>query len=1218
VNRDDATRLEQDQEARRQAQIEFHRPLVLEAGAGTGKTTALVARILSWCLGEGWAAKAAELEKDQELRQGIENEEDWIAARVLEGLVAITFTEAAAAEMAERTAKGLSKVASGPETKIVGFDPSLLPNPTAPEERSARARALLGALDRLTVRTIHSYCWSLLVTHPIEAELHPELKVDADAGQTEAVARDVVEAAVKEAYAKGMKHPLARLAARGQGPREVVESLTTLSTLGVPASELADDPLSPEHIGELIEELAAKLQRVGDTGASLASAKRVDGAIQILGAVQETTDLIDSTNVRTVADLTEICRFLDGRWEKKLIDRLKKWGEDRFTASERKALGEGVTAMSVAAADLRSLLTHSRRMDPQLLDDARRALEPLLTEVERRLRARGLATFQSLLVEARDLLEKEPLVCARERRSIDQLLVDEFQDTDRIQCDIVRLLALEGTEADRPGLFVVGDPKQSIYGWRNADLAAYEEFLHQALEEGGQRLLLLQNFRSAPSILDEVDRVMPKVMVPETGLQPEFEKLVPSIQTRDMAGFTEQDSAPVEYWVSWRADTDDGGKSGPATLNDAAALVEAKAIAADIRRLHDDAKPPVAWSEFGILLRATSRLDTYLSALRDAGVPFVVGRDKQYFRKREIIEAAALVRAVLNPTDHLALLTFLRSAVVGVPDAALIPLWTRQLPDLVTGLTGANAGELDPIRRVITEAAADLPEGIPGLARIEGWEVSLEAAMTKLARLRRSFAEDPPDHFIERLRQLLLLEATEAARYLGPYRLANLERFFRSLESTLEECGGDYQAIQRTLRRSVQEAVEAEEALPKEAAEEAVQVVTIHSAKGLEFPHVYLVQLHAEPGGNDRKSVDVDERWRPGEPLEYTLFGSPTPEFYRVLEQRQRVAAAERVRTLYVAMTRAKKRLVLVGSWPEIPKEVEPLAAKSYLDLLASRPDLPASLGELRDQSLDGSAYVDAHETRWRFPDYLPREKQSIEQEASPSWLPTPQEVETASSTLVQRRAEATLRMSRPLSHAASAEAAERLQVLLAEEQTEEAGGNGDREAAMAVGTAIHRLFETWDVESQPAEELARGRESIRRQLEAQLGGDRLETALGRAEEILARLESGSLLERFVELGPSIFGREVPVLLPPGKESEALGFVSGTIDLLYRDPETGQPVIVDFKTDLVETEEELAARAEAYAAQEKVYSRAIQQALDLPTLPHTQLWFLWADQVWEG
>ncbi|MGB5891096.1 MAG: 3'-5' exonuclease, partial [Thermoanaerobaculia bacterium] len=799
---------------------------------------------------------------------------------------------------------------------------------------------------------------------------------------------------------------------------------------------------------------------------------------------------------------------------------------------------------------------------------------------------------------------------------IDQLLVDEFQDTDRVQCDIVRQLALEGPAEERPGLFVVGDPKQSIYGWRNADLEAYEDFLDRALQEGGERLFLLQNFRSAPPILAEVDRVMPPVMIREPGLQPRFETLVPSERTRDETGFARQGWAPVEYWVSWRADTGDGVKSGPATLSDAAALLEAGAIAADIRRLHNEENVP--WRHFGILLRGTGKLETYLGALRDAGVPFLVGRDKQYYRKREIIEAAALVRAVLNPTDHLALLTFLRSAVVGVPDAALIPLWSRQFPDLVTGLTGTTADELEPMRRVITEAAADLPSGIPGLERIEGWEVSLEAAMVHLARLRRSFAEDPPDHFIERLRQLLLLEATEAARYLGPYRLANLERFFRNLESTLEECGGDYQAIQRTLRRSVQEAVEAEEALPKEAAEEAVQVVTIHSAKGLEFPHIYLVQLHAAPGSDDQKSVDIDERRHPDDPLEYTLFGSSTPGFFRVIEQRQRVAAAERVRTLYVAMTRAKKRLVLVGNWPDIPKAVDPLAAKTYLELLASRPDLPSSLDELRDRCVDGSTYVDAHETRWKFPGYLPSEKPTTGQAASPSWLPTAQEVETASSTLVQRRDEATLRMARPLSRAASEEAAERLQVLLAEEQEEVASGDGDREIAMAVGTAVHRLFETWDVEGQPAEEVARGRESIRRQLEARLGGDKLESALDRADEILARLESGSLLERFVELGPSILGREVPVLLPPETDDQALGFISGTIDLLYRDPETGEPVIVDYKTDLVETDEDLAARAQVYAAQEKVYARAIQQALDLSAPPRTQLWFLWTDRLWEG
>ena len=143
MNRDDATLLAQDAETRRQAQIEFQRPLVLEAGAGTGKTTALVARILSWCLGEGWATKAAELAEDEELRKGVENEEDWIAARVLEGLVAITFTEAAAAEMAERTAQGLSQVAAGQEIEIAGFDPSLLPGPTGPAitRRATRPRS---------------------------------------------------------------------------------------------------------------------------------------------------------------------------------------------------------------------------------------------------------------------------------------------------------------------------------------------------------------------------------------------------------------------------------------------------------------------------------------------------------------------------------------------------------------------------------------------------------------------------------------------------------------------------------------------------------------------------------------------------------------------------------------------------------------------------------------------------------------------------------------------------------------------------------------------------------------------------------------------------------------------------------------------------------------------------------------------------------------------
>ncbi len=382
------------------------------------------------------------------------------------------------------------------------------------------------------------------------------------------------------------------------------------------------------------------------------------------------------------------------------------------------------------------------------LRHARLALAPLLAGVERELTRRGVATFDSLLRGARRLLAAHPEIRARLRRAIDQLLVDEFQDTDATQCEVLRWIALDGPAEERPGLFLVGDPKQSIYGWRSADLRAYGGFVARVVAAGGEVLPLVENFRSVPAILDEVTRVVAPVMGERPGVQPAFAPLVACAGRRADPGFTGGGRAPVEHWVSWLPEAVAGaagppGPPGPkpprppARALDTAAL-EAAAIAADLLDLHERRQVP--WRDAAILLRSTGDLDAYLDALRRAGIPFAVGRDKQYFRRREVIDAAALVRAVLDPGDHLALITALRSPAIGVPDAALLPLWRHQLPRLLTDLHEPDRESLEDIRQAVKAAAAELPEGVPGLDRVAGWELSLLAAVEQLAVLRESFA----------------------------------------------------------------------------------------------------------------------------------------------------------------------------------------------------------------------------------------------------------------------------------------------------------------------------------------------------------------------------------------------------------------------------------------------------------------------------------------------
>jgi ATP-dependent helicase/nuclease subunit A len=1188
-----------DRDARRAAQTRFDAPLVLQAGAGTGKTTTLIGRLLAWTLGEGWERATRRL-AERSVGKPREEGPDRVAAEVLGRVVAITFTEAAAAEMAGRAARELASLASGGEAPDWLEASILPPNP----ERAKRARALLGTLDHLAVRTIHAFCRGLLADYPLEARVHPDLTVDADGRLLEEVVRETVEDALRDGYGDPGDPHLLALAIRGFGPPEIVEALGSLLQGGIPAAVLAEDPFRPEALADFRRRLHQSCGAVhGLIAPRLIKGKRAPNANKIKDAVA--TLLAKLEGEATVEDLKAACVEL---FPGNLVDHLKTWRR-KLGDTEAALFGDVQEELGAAAGAFVQLVEHLSHFDPELLEHGRRALTPLLGRIERELRSQGVATFDFLLAGAESLLAQSPDVRRQVRRRIDQLLVDEFQDTDRVQCELLRWIALDGPAEERPGLFLVGDPKQSIYGWRNADLKAYDGFVALVREAGGEVMSLALNFRSVPVILEEVARVVEPVMTPRLGVQPPFEPLLPS---RDAPGFRrgvpQARWEPVEHWVSWKRE--EAWKT-PAVE---ATEIEAAFLAEDIRELHEH--HGVAWSEIAVLLRGIGDLDLYLEAFRRARVPFAVGRDKQYYRRREVIEAAALVRSVLDPGDHLALLTVLRSSSVGVPDAALIPLWNRQFPRLMTELRSPAPDALAALRKAIEGAARALPRDVPGIDRVCGWDRNLLAAVESLAVLRRSFETEPADVFMERLRRLTLIEATESARYLGPYRLANLERFFRQVLIAMEESGGDATAILRALRRSVGESREAEEGRPKDASEDAVQVLTIHGAKGLDFEHVYLVQLHkAAPG--DRGPRTEAGRWEEG--FEYRLFGAPTPGFDRIVAARREVEAAERVRLLYVAMTRAKDRLVLTGLWPE---KVEPRSweqASTTLQLLHARRDLPPSLPalweEARREEAPSWAFPDPTGALWKFPVLRPPADLRLAAEPERPSLPGPEEIAFVSSTLQAERERAAARMARSFSGAASEEAHALLREQQAEKQAEAPAGRGrpgkDRAAAMAAGGAIHRVLEEWDLAADPKKELGRQRRLLPAYLAALVEGDELDRALPLAESLLETFVAGPLFQRLRKLKGHVLARELPVLLPPGEGSSSpVGVVSGAIDLLYRDPEDGRIVIADYKTDEVETEEEIRTRAAVYAPQGAVYARAVQEALEIAEGPRFELWFL--------
>jgi len=1316
--------LASDRAARAAAQTRFDLPLVLEAGAGTGKTTTLIARLLAWCLGAGWdkavaetspaAGQAASAPRETSSAAGETSSSAArepaaaataaraaTAGRVLRGVVALTFTEAAAAEMAGRAARELMALGRGARADWL----AAAGLPPAPE-LARRARALLAALDHLTVETIHAWCFRLLAAHPLEAGVHPRLQIDADGRLLQQVISETVEAALRPGYGTPGDPHLLALAAQGYGPREVAEALAALVDGGMTAAALLRDPFAGDAWQRLKRRIAVACAGLRALLAPRLKGSRLRNAAAILGALDGLNALhalhaldavapelepaeahaaagvVDPGTATATAPDEDVAAEIAAtrrRCAEALPPNLRKhiagWGRGRLGREERERLGEVCGELADRAAAVARLLDHLDELDPVRLRHGRLALAPLLAGVEGELRRRGIATFDSLLRGARQLLATHPDVRAKLRRAVDQLLVDELQDTDATQCEVLRWLALDGPADERPGLFLVGDPKQSIYGWRSADLRAYEGFVARVEEGGGQVRQLVENFRSVPAVLGEVARVVGPVMRERPGVQPPFAPLLPCERRAADRGFTAGGRSPVEHWVSWLPAADgeadsggeplspqaDSGRVPPAPQAATATALEAEAIAADLLELHH--RHAVAWRDAAILLRSTGDLEIYLDALRRAGIPFAVGRDKQYYRRREVIDAAALVRAVLDPGDHLALITALRSPAVGVPDAALLPLWRHELPRLLTELHRPSLEGLAAVRRAVEAAAGELPAGVPGLERVAGWELSLLAAIEQLAVLREAFAAEPADVFVERLRRLLLLDATAAARDLGGYRLANLERFFRRLLVELEQGSGDVAAVLRALREDVAAGREAEEGKPPEGAEDAVQVLTIHGAKGLDFAHVYVPQLH-KPGGGDRPATAVGSPPDTGpDGCEYRLLGAVTPGFDLVEERRLEVEAAERVRTLYVAMTRAKDRLVLAGDWPRQPADPRlPEQARTHLQLLAWRPGCP-DLQRLRRDA--GGRCVDPEGVTWRILALSDRPEETATSGGAPRGeaLAPPAAVAAQGALLAGWRAAAGARMARPFGAAASEEAHAQLREAAAAadpadpaegtlEDRGESGAEGaagrtgggsagagaarsaasavagagtaaagavdGRELAMASGAALHRALELWDLDADPAREMERQRALLPAYLSAVAAGEDAARALPRCHRLLERFMAGGLAARLRELAGRVVARELPVLLAPDPDppngAGPVAFVSGAIDLLYRDPGSGALVIADYKTDEV-AGADLARRTAIYASQGAAYVRAVQAALELAAPPRFELWFVHAGRI---
>lgn len=840
-------------EEQKRAVEEFATDLLVMAGAGTGKTRVLTQKYL-------YLLKTRKCEVPQ--------------------IVAVTFTNKAADEMRARIRQELETAYRNSHGEEAAY--------------WWRQLELLEVSAKIT--TIHGLCFTLLKQHPVEAGIDPQVTI-VDEGEEylfKAKAAQRALSAFLAADEKGTRLPvvlalgsrffLEQLPALYSVLREAGADLEKLEAAGVPPAAGTE----PETIKA---QLASALSRLGQEAAEV---KLTPRAREMLAALfNQWTDW--QQELEKMEGLTEdglrILAELPASLPKNLNKQLRPVLDEIHTLADRL---QTVLVSREAQRQKPVLLTFLRYFD---------------REYNRLKQREGKLDFTDQQYLVRKLLREHPQVAAEYQRRFAYFMVDEFQDTNSLQWEIIRLLRGEGGKEGR--LFLVGDLKQSIYRFRGAEVEIMTGLAASQLEGKGQVLVLAKNYRTKPAVAEVINSICRFVFASEAF---PYQPLIPA--ATEGTGGQNQGEGEAEAGVEILLAPEN----------------EAEMLAARLRQMVERGEVPVRtggtsraarYGDVAVLFRAKTHLKAFEDAFRAAGIPYQVTAGVGFYARQEIQDQLNFLRLVECPEDAVALAGVLRSPFGQVSDAALF--WLAQPRGLADGFYRS-------------EEAAGYPP-----------EIS-EAERSRLARLRQllvSLSQNAhllsiPDLLKWAWRETGYLE-TVAAFPDGQRALGNLEKLIQRAEEFAahgySEVGDFVSFLQHLSALEVREG----EAPLAPAEGDFVQIMTIHAAKGLEFPVVVLAELDAEFNLTARTTVYYDQkaglihkvkapdgRW-----LE-------TEETKKFTEREKRAEISELKRLFYVGMTRARDYLILSGTGKEV-KAAAVDEGRSWLDWLVLKlPELAA------------------------------------------------------------------------------------------------------------------------------------------------------------------------------------------------------------------------------------------------------------------------------------
>jgi len=853
-------RLPPDQEVRDLIRSDLDRSLLVEAAAGTGKTTSMVGRMVS-LLAEG--------------RCTVGN------------LAAVTFTRKAAAELRSRFQAELEEAVRAATVPGSGTDPS---------PRTARLAAALAGVEGCFIGTIHSFCSRLLRERPVEGGVavdFAEVEDDEDA----------------QLRADAWEQTTARLIATSD------PLLDELRTLGIETKDLSaafgrfadfpdvDEWPAPETpLGETgdvrraLEDYARNMETLIPAFPShRGSDKLMDRYCQVARLVAQ-GDLDDRVELKEIVDL-----FLPrtAMTQKYWADYQKKGGSEAGKA-ERERWEK--FAKDHAAPFVEKFQAACYAPIMRLFARARAAYDELRQKG-------GLLNFQDILLKTAALLRSGSHVRQYFRRRFSFLLVDEFQDTDPVQAEVLLLLTADDpAENDwkrcRPvpgSLFVVGDPKQSIYRFRRADIVMYNEVKEILVASGGRVLSLSTNFRTDSPVVTWVNTVFDKEF-PEAAddFSPRHVPLEPWRMAPDAAA-TGTDQVGVDKVGGVRV----LAVPEEHKVNEGAIDFERDFLARTIRALVDggaaiadpsesDGRRPVRFGDFLIIAGKKKHLGLYARSLQDLGVPVQVTGGGGLKNVDELGLLHRCLVAISRPHDPVALVAVLRSELFGVSDETLL------------ALTSAG-GRFSFLHKIPAQLAGDDRD-------------LLQRAFGELSECHRWLAKLPPAAAAEKIARRLGLLPRAAAAAGGDVQSGTLCKVFEILRSSRASA---WSAAELTghVGRILDGDERHDEISARADQTAAVRIMNLHKAKGLEAPIVFL----ADPTGFFKHSVHshIDRSGRKvrgylavfGEargPFSRGPLLAKPAEWDRLEETERRFLEAEGRRRMYVAATRAGVQLTIV------------------------------------------------------------------------------------------------------------------------------------------------------------------------------------------------------------------------------------------------------------------------------------------------------------------